>query len=422
VTGRPHRPPGGDPYAYYYGARLLVAGHGFIDPFDYNLHHQVVQSAAFAPLYTLMLAVPMVVGLKTYFVARIWTAIVSSAAVVVVGLAGREIGGRRVALIAACVTALYPNIWMPDEIGAAESIVPLLVGAVLLFAYRFWKQPDIRRAVWFGLAMGALILERDELALLVVFMMVPLALLAKLPWRNRLTLLFVAGLAMALVLAPWVSFNMVRFQNPTFVSNEAGLTMASADCDATFAGPLEGYWYMPCAANAPVKWVGDQSAENAAYEKYVKSYLRHHESRILPVTMAKVGRGFGFFHPLQQINLDSTVETRPHNWALVGLYSYYALLALSVGGAVLMRMRRIPIYPMLGIGLNVVIAMAVAFGNTRYRIPFEVPLVLMSSVALQWIWGRAAGRPTEDDEEIIPSEARRQPAVAAAGQPASMAG
>ncbi len=396
VLGRPHRAPGGDPYAYYWGARLLVAGHGFINPFDYNYHHQVVQSAAFAPLYTLLLAGPMVVGLKTYFIARLWTGIVSSAAIAVVGLAGREIGGRRVGLIAALLTAVYPNIWMPDEIGAAESLVPLLVGALLLFAYRFWKQPDARRAVWFGLAMGALILERDELVLLVLFLLLPLVLLARLAWRARVRLLLIAGVVAGVVLAPWVSFNMVRFHHATFISNEAGLTMASADCNATFSGPLEGYWDMQCSIEAPVKWHGDESDENAAYRKYVMSYLSHHESRLIPVTLAKIGRGFGFFHPLQQINLDSYVETRPHGWALTGLFGYYALLALTIGGSVILRLRRIPIFPMWVIGLNVVIAMAVAFGNTRYRIPFEVPLVIMGSVALDWVWKRARGRPAAD--------------------------
>jgi 4-amino-4-deoxy-L-arabinose transferase-like glycosyltransferase len=420
VLGRPHRPPGGDPYAYYWGARLLATGHGFINPFDYNWHHQVVQSAAFAPMYTVLLAIPMVVGLKTYFVARLWTAIISSGAVVVVGLAGREIGGRRVALIAAFLTAVYPNIWMPDEIGAAESLVPLLVGAVLLFAYRFWKQPDFRRALWFGLSMGVLILARDELALLIVFMMVPLALLAKRPWRDRLSLLVVSGLATAFVLAPWVSYNMARFQNPTFVSNEAGVTLASADCNATFSGSLEGYWYMPCATDAPVKWSGDESAENAAYRAYVVSFLRHHQSRILPVTLAKIGRGFAFFHPMGQIDKDSSIETRPHNWALVGLYSYYVLLVLSVGGAILLRIRRVPIYPLLVIGLNVVIAMAIAFGNTRYRIPFEVPLVLMASVALDWIWSRVTGTSDAADGELSSSESLDQVGPTP-GQPASVA-
>lgn len=402
VLGRPHRAPGGDPYAYYWGARLLVAGHGFINPFDYNYHHQVVQSAAFAPLYTLFLAVPMVVGLKSYFVARMWTAIFSSGAIVVAGLAGREIGGRRVGLIAAFVVAVYPNIWMPDEIGAAESLVPLLVGVIILLAYRFWKQPDLRRALWLGLGMGVLILERDELALLILLLVVPLALLAKLSWRGRLSRLLVSVGTTALVLAPWVTFNMTRFQKPTFISNEAGVTLATADCNATFYGPYEGYWNMNCSSHAPVTWHGDESVENAAYEKYAISYLRHHESRLLPVSLAKVGRGFGFFHPMQQIFLDSYVETRPHTWAITGLYCYYALFGLSIGGLIVMRMRRVPIYPLLAIGANVVIAMIIAFGNTRYRIPFEVPLVLMGAVAIEWLWGRLGRSDAPDESTSLP--------------------
>jgi Dolichyl-phosphate-mannose-protein mannosyltransferase len=388
VYGRPTRPPGGDPYVYYWGARLLVTGHGFISPFVYNTHHQVLQSAGYGPVYTLTLAAPMLVGLKTYFVARIWTCIVASAAVIVVGYAGKEIAGPRAGLIAACLTALYPNIWMPDEIGAGESLVPLLVGALLLCAYRFWRRPDMGRVLWFGAALGLVILTRDELASLALFCFLPLVLLARLPWKRRVALLVAGGFAACVVVAPWVGYNMSRFQKPTFVSNEVGLTLASADCDATFSGPYEGYWSFDCAANAPVTYHGDESAASAAYQSYVLSYLRHHENRILPVTLAKIGRTFGLFHPLQQINLDSQIETRPHFWALVGLFSYYGLLVLSVGGSILLRRRRVPVFPLWSICLSVVIAVAVAFGQTRYRISFEVPLVLLAATAVDWLWLR----------------------------------
>jgi hypothetical protein len=408
VYGHPGRQAGGDPYAYFYGARLLVTGHGFIDPYAYLIYHQVVQSAAYAPLYMLTLAAPMLVGLKTFFVARLWTCIVSAAAVTMIGLTGREIAGRRAGLIAAALTAVYPNLWMPDEMVAAEALIPLLLGTVLFCAYRFWKQPDVRRAIWFGLSIGVLVLGRDELALLFVFMFVPLVLLAKLAWKRRLRLLAVGALSAVVVIGPWVGYNLTRFQKATFVSNEAGLTMASADCDATFYGPAIGYWSMPCAVGAPVQYHGDQSVENAAYQKYVYSYLRHHESRIPFVTLAKIGRAFALYRPMQQITLDSTIETRPHHWALTGLYAYYALLGLSVVGCVVLRKRHVPIFPLLVVGLNVVLAVAVAFGNTRYRIPFEVSLVLLSSVALDAAWTRLKGGrdAAQGTAEVAPSDSR----------------
>ena len=61
------------------------------------------------------------------------------------GYAGREIGGRRVGLIAAFLVAVYPNLWMSDELGLSEALSPLLVALVLLTAYRFWKRPGLGR-------------------------------------------------------------------------------------------------------------------------------------------------------------------------------------------------------------------------------------------------------------------------------------
>jgi hypothetical protein len=132
----------------------------------------------------------------------------------------------------------------------------------------------------------------------------------------------------------------------------------------------------------------DESAQGALFEHDAISYIEHHEGRLVPVSLAKLGRAFGFFHPMQQISFDSFLETRPHRWALVGLGMYYALGVLSVGGTVILRRRRIPVYPLWAIGVNVALAVVVTFGTTRYRLPFDVALVMMGSVALAWAWDR----------------------------------
>jgi hypothetical protein len=119
------------------------------------------------------------------------------------------------------------------------------------------------------------------------------------------------------------------------------------------------------------------------------------------VEIAREGRAFGLFHPLEQIRLDSTVETRPYRWALVGLGMYYALVLLSVGGLVLLRRRRVPILPLLAVGLDVVVSVALTFGETRYRTTFELALVLAAAVQLDWVWGRfgrRSDRPLPDRE------------------------
>ena len=390
VYGRPNRPPGGDPYYYYWSARLLVDGHGFINPFNYNwVHHQTVQSASFAPGFTMVIAIPMLFGATSYFVTRIWCAIIGAAAVAVIGFTGREIAGRRVGLLAAFILAIYPNAWMSDEIGGAEALDPLLIALVLLLAYRFWKQPSLKRMIWLGAVLGFTMLARDELTLLVVFIVIPLALLARpLAWKRRFLLAGVGVLATATVIAPWVGYNMSRFEKTTFISTGLGVTLASADCNTTFTPPLEGYWSMRCALAIPRLKQGDESAQSANYESHVIKYLEHHKNRWVPVSLAKIGRAFGLYEPVQQINFDSMIETRPLHWAFIGLYSYYVLGILSLIGTVLLIRRRIPVFPMWAIGLNVVLACIIAFGNTRYRTPFEVCLVIMASVPIEWAWSR----------------------------------
>ena len=412
VYVEPGKVAGGDAYFYFNGAKLLLEGHGFINPYYYippKMHHQVVQSADFPPLFILVETVPRLVGLTSFLAARVWCCILGTAAIGVCAYTGREIAGRRVGLITAFLVAVYPNIWMSNELALSEAIAPLLVASLLLCAYRFWKDPGVKRGIWLGVAMGITMLGRDELTLLVLFLVIPLILLARaLSWKRRFTVLGIALLATGLVVAPWAGYNLSRFQKPVFISAGLGVTMASADCATTYYGQFEGYWSMPCAlAYSDNAWFkehpkADDAAQGDEFEHLALDYVRSHENRLVPVTLAKIGRTFAFFHPLQQIQFDAEVETRPYAWAAVGLVLYYALLPLAIAGTVVLRRRRVPSFPLWAIGLNVVCASALTFGQTRYRTTFEVSLVLLSAVALDALWSRLR-RPAPADQLPLPS-------------------
>jgi hypothetical protein len=176
---------------------------------------------------------------------------------------------------------------------------------------------------------------------------------------------------------------MSRFKATVFISDGLGPTLASADCPATFStGNFEGYWDFKCALAAPDPKGVDESVRSAAEQSYAIKYVKHHLDRLLPVTLAKLGRGFGFFRPFQQIDLDALIEGRPHRWALVGLYSYYGLLALSVAGFVVVVRRRVTSIPLLAVTGAVIVTIAISFGQTRYRTPFEVVLAILAAVAV----------------------------------------
>ncbi len=395
--GRSGRSPGGDSYYYHYAANLLVAGKGFVNPFIYyssTAHHQV-QTAAWPPLFVFVLAIPSVLGLKTFLATRVWCCIIGAGGVLLCGFTGREIGGRRVGLIAAFLVAVYPNLWMSDELGLSEALSPLLVSAVLLCAYRFWKRPGLGTVLGLGASIGLAALGRDELSLLAVFILVPLVLMASaLRWRRRLALLAIGGLCALVIVGPWVGYNMSRFDDPVFISSGFGVTLASSNCAQLYSGPTEGYWSLECAVAVKQQVADprhDESVQGAAAQADAWRFIDSHTNRLFPVEMARLGRAFALFHPLEQIRLDSTVETRPYRWALVGLGMYYALVALSVGGLVILRRRRVPIFPLLAVGLDVAISVALTFGQTRYRTPFEVSLVLAAAVQLDWLWTRFRG-------------------------------
>jgi 4-amino-4-deoxy-L-arabinose transferase-like glycosyltransferase len=413
VLGRPHRTAGGDAYYYHAAANLLVEGKGFINPFLYYGAHHSVQTAAFPPGFVFLLAPAALVGLKSYFAQRIWCCVIGAGAIAVGGITGREIAGRRVGLIAAALLAVYPNIWMSDEIGLSETLTPLLVALVLLTAYRFWRRPGLRAVIWFGLSIGVATLGRDELALLGLFVLVPMVLLANtLSWRRRVSLVAVGALTAFLLVAPWVGYNMSRFKNPVFISNGLGVTLASANCNQTYYGPMEGYWAWECALAAPINHSVDESVQGSEAQKYAMDYIRSHEGRLVTVELAREGRAFAFFHPVQQIGLDSRVETRPYHWALLGLAMYYAMVGLSIGGIVILRRRRIPVWPLLAVGLEVVVSTALTFGNTRYRTPFEVSLVLLSAVTLDWIWSRIGGGSGDDGDAVMDGKEPESAALA----------
>jgi 4-amino-4-deoxy-L-arabinose transferase-like glycosyltransferase len=405
VYGRPHRTPGGDP-GYAYGvAKLLVAGKGFINPLAYGYHnqHHILQTAQWPPLWTFVLTVPMVFGFHGFFAARIWSCLVGAATIAVCGLTGREIGGRRVGLITALIVALDPNMWTNAELALSETLSPMLVALVLWTAYRFWRRPSLWNVASLGAAIGLAALGRDELALLLVFVLIPLVLIVRSAnWRKRGVLLLVGGGLAGVVVFPWVGYNLSRFDRVVTISDGLGPTLLSANCGETYSGPAEGYWSFDCLKNHQPNPSVDESVNNARDQSIAMSYIRSHVADLPRVTLARIGRGLGLYQPMEQVRFDSVIETRPYHWWLTGLYVYYGLLVLSVGGSFILRRRKIPIFPLWAIALDVLFVFIVSFGQPRYRVTLEVSLTILASVQIDWLWarlttGRGARRTVSED-------------------------
>jgi hypothetical protein len=199
-----------------------------------------------------------------------------------------------------------------------------------------------------------------------------------------------AAAAASVLVLPWVGYNFSRFDKPVYISDGLGPTLASANCGVTYSGFFDGYWSLQCMKHVNYKYTptADESVNFANTETIGTNYIRSHESQLPGVIAARIGRGFGFFRPLQQVKFDSLIETRPYHWALTGLYMYYVLLALSIGGTVVLRRRRILVFPLWAVALDVLTVFILSFGQTRYRVTFEVSLVLLAAVQLEWFWSK----------------------------------
>ena len=348
-----------DAYFYSRSANALASGLGFINPFDYYLHnaHQHVPTAAFPPMFTFLLFPASLFGFKSFFAHRIWTSIFGTAGRrCSAGSPARRSAAGAVGLVTALLVAIYPNVWMPDGLVLSEAISPLIIGFVLLAAYRFWRRPQIVSAVVFGVSIGVAALARDELTLLGVFVLVPLALLARLGWRRRVLLLAVGGLTAAFVVSPWVGYNLSRFDDTTFISTGLGATLVSANCKATWYGQYEGYWSFACALAAPIKPKSatvDESVQDVEGRHIAWRFIDSRLGQFPGVALTRIGRTFGLLSadPADPTRRDggeppvrlgrgraSAPTTRCARWRSAGV--------------IILRRRKVPVFPLLAVGAD----------------------------------------------------------------------
>jgi hypothetical protein len=319
-----------------------------------------------------------------------------------------------------------------DPLVTSETITMFMVAVVVLFSYRFWKQPSLRRALWFGAVCGLTALTRAEVVLFIPIVLLPFVLRVR-EWdmKKRLTTVVAAGLLAGVVMAPWVIRNMTAFKYPLYLSGGAEVTMVSANCDVTYTGPTLGWWSPICmqdphapilrdaegnpvldslghAQHGPYQPPGDASEQARYYRKIARKYIGDHLGRLPVVELARLGRVFDLYHPGspfgtngggQTVSFD-VIEGREPFAARLALAQYFVLMPMAIAGAVLLYRRRVTILPMLALLTIVVAAVLLAFGNTRYRTPMEIAIVALSAVTIDAVIGRIRGESSGEPEHV----------------------
>lgn len=388
LVTRRDAPLTGDAFQFHNGANLLADGQGFIDPFAHSFG-LLRQTAQHPPLYLLVLALVSKLGLRSVLDHQVWSCVIGTGTVALVGMAGRQIGGKRLGLVAAGLAAVYPNLWMWDGLVLSETLGLFVTALIIVMAYRLWERKTVGAAALLGVACGLGALTRAEVALFLPAIVVPLVVAARdLDLKGRIQVLVVPALVAVALMAPWVAFNLSRFHHPPLgTSTEFAQTLVLANCDRTYYGDSLGSRAYSCLPGTdPSPPAGSDETDSAGlYRKVAIDYVRDHAARVPFVVLAREGRAWGVYQPFEQLRAETYLERRDLGVARAGYAFYVGLAGASVVGAVMLRRRGVPLSPLLAVAATVAFAIAITFGQTRYRSAAEIVLVLLSSVTIEYL-------------------------------------
>jgi 4-amino-4-deoxy-L-arabinose transferase-like glycosyltransferase len=310
---------------------------------------------------------------------RLVTATIGVVVVLLVGMLGREVAGPAAGLTAAAVAAVYPNLWLNDGLVMSESLTALLVTAALLVLLRARRATSPWYFAWFGVLVGLAALTRSELALFV-----PLSWLVVWSWggehREQLRAAVAVGAAALLVVAPWMTFNLVRFERPVLLTTNDGTTLLGAYCDETFDGPHRAGWYIGCVVDDP-SWsvVGDPSVRSAAQRTAGLRYAREHVGQLPELAALRVLRTFDLYALDDLLDQDVGEERAP--WAVrSGILAFWILAPVAVVGAT--RVRREALVVLAMPLVTTLLVSALFYGAHRFRTPLEPVIVVLAAVAV----------------------------------------
>lgn len=359
----PHLRGFGDSLFYHSIAGAIASGRGFVDPTFGTA------TALHPPLLPLWLAFVWKLGGHGWVAQRISLAILDSAAIPVIGLIAHRVSGRRAALVAATLAALYPVFVSADTAVMPEGPFGLLVALGLLQALSL--RATAPRAIALGVTIALAGLTRSEGLLLLVLAALPAALALE---RRRAATFALACLACACVYAPWTVRNLQTFKRPVVTSTNQGTMLAGANCHDTYYGRDVGGWQIACVP----RYVGKDESQSASSEQSAAlRYARRHAGRVPLVAVVRVARTFDLYQPLRQAR---HAEGRGTAMELAGTFAFYLVAALALAGAP--RLRGLRLWLLLSPIVLAIVISAFGYGVPRFREPADVALVALAAIAV----------------------------------------
>lgn len=392
----------GDALFYHETANHVAEGRGIINPFLYEDAGIELPAADHPPLYVAYLSVFSFLGFDTPNAHLVASALLGTGTIVLAGMAGRFVGGERLALLAAALVAIHPNVFRHDAMLMSETIALFTTALVIWLAYRYLDQPSLARLAAVGVAIGFATLARSELVLLGPFLVIPLLLRTRdRPWADRLRWLGVAAASCVVVIAPWIIRNWIQLDRP-MLSSQLEITLATANCDSTYYTDMVGYWDLKCAI--PIhEAAGITDPTHPEYDHVLgvaaREYIRDNIDRTPEVMVIRLLRNTTLYSADQTVGFDRVLENNTRWVAESMVWSFRVVALLGIAGAAVLWRRRVALSPLVAPIAVVAVTVVLLYATNRFRAPADLALCILAAAAVDGfvnvVRGRLAGESTQ---------------------------
>ena len=312
-------------------------------------------------------------------VARVLGAVLGALGVALIGVLANRLWGRRVALTAMVLAALYvPSLFVATAIMTEQLFVVFMLAA-LAVALAIKDSPHpYRLAVAAGLLTGLAVLTRANGLVLLA----PLAFAA---WRSSWRVAAILVAVTLVTVAPWTIRNAYELHAFVPTTTQLGWALAGTYNDQARTDPdnpasWRSLFRVPELRAIDRRHPGEPEAERERrWRSVALDYIREHPTYVATVAYWNTRRLLDLVSRDWSRHTASTVSVTP-GWSDIGVVCFWVFAVLALFAR---RVREAPAYVWAVPLLMYVSVVLLASETPRYRAALDPFVILLAALALQ---------------------------------------